>query len=482
MLWSDVQKLRPSNLKISPLAVVPQKDRRGRLILDLSFLVYPERTRANSRPQPLQQGVKDTTTRLAPDAPVREIGNVFRRVLSLLNDSEADEVVTLSKIDLSDGFWWMLVQKTSIWNFAYVMPDPPGHPTHIVIPSALQMSWAESPSYFCSATETGRNVIQGLVSTKIQLPPHCLEHYMHPAKSAKRSKSDSPAHGIYVYVDDFIGAAVENKSGTLLGRITRAALHGIHSVFPPTSVTGHTGGKDSISLKKLQSGDAQWNPTKEILGFLVDGETKTVRISDSKANDIVSEIRRIPKKRHVQLKRYRRNVGKLRHVGLIMPGIKGLFSSINKALRGEPQVIALGKTSDIRAAFLDLAHMVANLAHHPTHVKELVPGDDHYTSYCDACAAGAGGVWIGGDLRPLVWRVPFSAAITKQVISDTNPRGTLTNLDLEMAAVLLHYMVLQQKVDLQFVRAGVWSDNTPTVAWTKRMADCSQAPTAGRLL
>jgi hypothetical protein len=155
----------------------------------------------------------------------------------------------------------------------------------------------------------------------------------------------------------------------------------------------------------------------------------------------------------VQLKRYRRIVGKLRHVGLIMPGIKGLLSPINKALRGEPQVISLGKKSDIRAAFLDLAHMVANLAHRPTHVKELVPGDDHYTGYCDACAAGAGGVWISGDLdlRSLVWRVPFSAAITKQVISDTNPRGTLTNSGLEMAAVLLHYMVLQQKVDLRFV-------------------------------
>jgi hypothetical protein len=114
MLWSDVQKLRPSNLKILPLAVVPQKDRRGRLILDLSFPVYPERTRANSRPQPLQQGVNDTTTHLAPDAPVREIDNVFRRVLSLLNGSEADEVAMPSKIDLSDRFWRMLVQKTII--------------------------------------------------------------------------------------------------------------------------------------------------------------------------------------------------------------------------------------------------------------------------------------------------------------------------------------------------------------------------------
>jgi hypothetical protein len=133
---------------------------------------------------------------------------------------------------------------------------------------------------------------------------------------------------------------------------------------------------------------------------------------------------------------------------------------------------------------LDLATMVEDLATRPTHVKELVPGDDHYTGYCDACAAGAGGVWLSGDLSlpPLVWRVQFSAYITSQVVSDDNPRGTLTNSDLEMAAVLLHYMVLQQRVDLRYIRTGVWSDNTPTVAWTKRMADHSQAPTAGRLL
>ncbi len=76
----------------------------------------------------------------------------------------------------------------------------------------------------------------------------------------------------------------------------------------------------------------------------------------------------------------------------------------------------------------------------------------------------------------------FSTYITSQVVTVDNPRGTLTNSELEMAAVLLHYMVLQQEVDLRYVRTGVWSDNTTTVAWTTRMADHSQAPTAGRLL
>jgi hypothetical protein len=390
----------------------------------------------------------------------------------------------LSKIDLSDGFWRMIVEQDEVWNFCYVMPDPPGAPIRIVVPSALQMGWAQSPAYFCAATETARDLIQGLVADKTELPPHCFEHYMHPAKSAKRSKNDSPAHGAYVYLDDFIGAAVENKEGTLLGRITRAALHGIHAIFPPPDVTGHIGGKDPISLKKLQRGDAQWSHQKEILGFVVNGDTKTVSITEARATDIVGEIRKILKKKQVQLKRYRRIVGKIRHVALIMPGVKGLFSPINKALRGEPQTIGLGKNSDVRAAFLDMAHMVSSLARRPTHIKELVPGDDHYTGYCDACADGAGGVWLSGDLhlRPLVWRVPFPPDISSQVVSTTNPRGRLTNSDLEMAAVLLHYMVLQQEVDLRFVRTGIWSDNTPTVAWTSRMADRSQAPTAGRLL
>jgi hypothetical protein len=110
---------------------------------------------------------------------------------------------------------------------------------------------------------------------------------MHPKTPAKQSQADNPVHEMYVYVDDYIGACVENKDGSHLGRISRAALHGIHSIFPPPAITGHTNGKDPISYKKLLRGDAQWHPQKEILSFIVDGETKTVKISEAKATDIV---------------------------------------------------------------------------------------------------------------------------------------------------------------------------------------------------
>ncbi len=49
--------------------------------------------------KPIQNSVNETTTKM------EEIGNVFRQLLLLIDSAENDEVVMLSKIDLSDGFW-----------------------------------------------------------------------------------------------------------------------------------------------------------------------------------------------------------------------------------------------------------------------------------------------------------------------------------------------------------------------------------------
>eukprot|EP00978_Attheya_sp_CCMP212_P022091 scaffold65439_cov46-Attheya_sp.AAC.3 len=40
VLWDDIKHNPHAKLKVSPLAVIPQKNRRGRLILDLSFPVH----------------------------------------------------------------------------------------------------------------------------------------------------------------------------------------------------------------------------------------------------------------------------------------------------------------------------------------------------------------------------------------------------------------------------------------------------------
>jgi hypothetical protein len=233
MLWEDIKCLQPSSLKISPVAVVPKKDRRSRIILDLSFPVYRTRTKPSKHEEPIHASVNETTNRLAPDKPVREIGNVFHRVMHLLNSAEAGEVVMLSKIDLSDGFWRLIVEDGAQRNFSYVMPNPVGHPLRIVVPSALQTGWVDSPSYFYAATKTGRNVIAKLVSDKTKLPPHPLKSHMHPEQPAKCSLTNDPVHSMYVDVDDYIGAYFENKDGTLFGRILRGApWHSFHFPVP----------------------------------------------------------------------------------------------------------------------------------------------------------------------------------------------------------------------------------------------------------
>ena len=86
------------------------------------------------------------------------------------------------------------------------------------------------------------------------------------------------------------------------------------------------------------------------------------------------------------------------------------------------------------------------------------------------------------DLDPIVWRVVFPPDITEQVVSYDNPSGTLTNSDLELAAIVLHQLVLERVVDLRHNRAVIFSDNTPAVAWVKKMNPRAAKPIAHYLL
>ncbi len=70
MLWEDVKRLHPTNLKISPVALIPQEGRRGRIILDLSFPVYQD---VNGVVTVTQESVNSTTVLTALSTPVKEI-------------------------------------------------------------------------------------------------------------------------------------------------------------------------------------------------------------------------------------------------------------------------------------------------------------------------------------------------------------------------------------------------------------------------
>ena len=469
VLASDLLKNPPKQLKISPVAVVPQPNRRGRIILDLSFPVKRQTRRALSqdlrrlskkqrrRVNNLAPAVNNATNTTAPLAPVKLIGKALNELFEFIAVQQPGDDVLLSKIDLSDGFWRMIVTEDARYNFCYVLPQPAGEPIRIVVPSAFQMGWKDSPPYFCTATETRRDFIDWLIATKIELPPHPFEKFVMPKNCLTRkrpqnvkameaensnnmqhkmaqiaeeinkmqhakpkiaanthatninnmnakninikninandiikmqhakpditqkqpcqiintdninkmqnaipkitpiqSKGSNPAEKcglmpqkitrtqprpeitrkrprpassvekcaltpqkitkiqprpeistmpprtniptalakpwrVAAYVDNYILAIISSQGIRFIRRAARAALYGIHAIFPPPEVTEHQGGKDPISVKKLENGDARLDITKEILGFQANGRNQTWALPTRKMENIYKE-------------------------------------------------------------------------------------------------------------------------------------------------------------------------------------------------
>jgi hypothetical protein len=123
--WDEIKRLRPPNLKISPMAAVPQVGRRPRIILDLSFPVYQE---VDGVVTATQASVNDTTALQASSAAVKEIGKVLSQLLTYMRDTPEGLHILMSKLDISDGFWRLIVRSMDCYNFAYVLPQQEGEP------------------------------------------------------------------------------------------------------------------------------------------------------------------------------------------------------------------------------------------------------------------------------------------------------------------------------------------------------------------
>jgi hypothetical protein len=482
MAWEDIQRLRPTNLKISPVALVPQVGRRGRIILDLSFPVYQD---VNGVVTITQKSVNETTVLTAPTIPVKEIGKVLPRLLQYMRDTPTGLHILFSKLDISDGFWRLTINAQDCFNFAYVLPQPAGEPLRLVIPAAVQMGWIESPGLFCTVTESARDLTQHFVDSAVPLTPDPVEDLIQIPEVPRRARTNTPTKLLQVYVDDFCNAATQSADGSHLATIQRAAIHGIHSLFPPTSVTNHVGGKEPISMKKLAQGDGNFDTTKDMIGFRFDGIKRTVRLPAEKAKAYVKEVHTVLRRTIVPLKNLQVLVGKLRHASVILPAAKGFFTPLNFAMRGNPTTIGLGRASETRAALEDLISLMKMLSMRPTHVNELVADMPHYAGYHDAAAEGAGGVWFSltDNMPPSVWRERFPHDIEADIITDDNPSGSITNSDLELAAeVLAIGVILESAPKIMHAPLGTLCDNTPTVSWVEKMASKAATPTAGRLL
>ena len=79
------------------------------------------------------------------------------------------------------------------------------------------------------------------------------------------------------------------------------------------------------------------------------------------------------------------------------------------------------------------------MALRPTYIAEIVQRVPTDLGFTDASGQGAGGVWLNPnrDGRHYVWRLKWPADIIAALVSFNNPNGSVTNSDLELAALIL---------------------------------------------
>jgi hypothetical protein len=102
VFWDEIKEHLPPNFKISPVAVVPQTGRQGRIILDLSCPVrWPPDTQSQSQRRRMgdvvAEAVNDTTKLLAPAGPVQEIRKVLPHLFHFLASTPKDQEIRLRK-------------------------------------------------------------------------------------------------------------------------------------------------------------------------------------------------------------------------------------------------------------------------------------------------------------------------------------------------------------------------------------------------
>ena len=74
-----------------------------------------------------------------------------------------------------------------------------------------------------------------------------------------------------------------------------------------------------------------------------------------------------------------------------------------------------------------------------TKCSELVTGHPDFIGIVDASTEGVGDIVVGGNeaVKPTVFWLEWPKEVRTLVCSEANPKGPITNSDLEMAGMLL---------------------------------------------
>ena len=174
-------------------------------------------------------------------------------------------------------------------------------------------------------------------------------------------------------------------------------------------------------------------------------------------------------------------------MSIALPGSRNMFGRLQDALsKGSKTRIDLSK--GVHQALDDFRWLAKDLTSRPTRLAELIPLAPVAEGHHDASGSGAGGVWFPGDELqprhgykpdvPLLWRLKWPEFITRLLVTDENPDGTITNSDLELAGGLIHLEAIAQSFDVRERTVVSKGDNLNTTFWERKGSTTCNSPPA----
>ena len=138
----------------------------------------------------------------------------------------------------------------------------------------------------------------------------------------------------------------------------------------------------------------------------------------------------------------------------------------------------------MRTALLDWRTLIKKVGATLTPVQRMVRDIPNQIIYTDECKLGSSGVIkLGLENIPFwVWQYQWTMDIQQALLTEENPTGTLTINDLDLAGMVLCWMVLEYVWhNLVFKHVVLFYVNISAVAWAYRGSTHTSLP-PGRLM
>ena len=227
-----------------------------------------------------------------------------------------------------------------------------------------------------------------------------------------------------------------------------------------------------VSVKKLLAGEGDLECFKEVLGRIIDTKARTVALPERKLQEMRDLLGILTTQQRMGRKELERLVGKLHSMHLVVPGAVAHLYHVQRTVAQE----GAGRSwlsPDFYREIANWRMLTEQTANQLTHLADIICPKPTHMGFCDASGLGAGGMWLypSHSGKVLAWRHPWPADIIANLVSSTIREGTITNSDLELAALVLHQATLLAAVpDTRLAAPCSSYDNTPDVSWIMKEA------------